>query len=132
MPDAVKSTPVNRDPNAQLSELKRGTVTLNTAADLEAKLRRSAEQGKPLRVKLGVDPSAPDIHLGHSVVLRKLRQFQDLGHQAVLIIGDMTALVGDPSGRKKTRPQLSPSEVARVSGALVSPTDSSSNRRRVR
>lgn len=111
MPDAVKSTPVNRDPSAQLAELRRGTVTLNTAAELDAKLRRSAEQGKPLRIKLGVDPSAPDIHLGHSVVLRKLRQFQDLGHQAVLIIGDMTALVGDPSGRKKTRPQLSPQEV---------------------
>ena len=111
MPDAVKSTPVNRDPNSQLVELKRGTVTINTVAELEAKIRRSAEQGKPLRVKLGVDPSAPDIHLGHTVVLRKLRQFQDLGHQAVLIIGDMTALVGDPSGRKKTRPQLSPSEV---------------------
>ena len=102
---------MNRDPQAQLVELKRGTVAVHTAAELEAKLRRSAEQGKPLRIKLGVDPSAPDIHLGHTVVLRKLRQFQDLGHQAVLIIGDMTALVGDPSGRKKTRPQLSPNEV---------------------
>jgi tyrosyl-tRNA synthetase len=111
MPDAVKSTSVNRDPSAQLAELKRGTVALNTAAELEAKIRRSGEQGKPLRIKLGVDPSAPDIHLGHSVVLRKLRQFQDFGHQAVLIIGDMTALVGDPTGRKKTRPQLSPQEV---------------------
>jgi tyrosyl-tRNA synthetase len=102
---------VNRDPNAQLSALKRGTVTLNTGQELEAKLKRSAEQGIPLRVKLGVDPSAPDIHLGHTVVLRKLRQFQDMGHQAVLIIGDFTALVGDPTGRKKTRPQLSPNEV---------------------
>ncbi len=100
-----------RDPGQQLSALKRGAVTINTAQELESKLRRSAEQGKPLRIKLGVDPSAPDIHLGHTVVLRKLRQFQDMGHQAVLIIGDMTALVGDPSGRKKTRPQLSPQEV---------------------
>jgi len=107
----VQSSTVNRSPAEQLAALKRGIVTLNTLQELEAKLRRSAEQGKPLRIKLGVDPSAPDIHLGHTVVLRKLRQFQDLGHQAVLIIGDMTALVGDPSGRKKTRPQLTPNEV---------------------
>jgi tyrosyl-tRNA synthetase len=71
------------------------------------KLRR----GRPLRVKLGVDPTTPDIHLGHSVILRKMRDFQDLGHQAVLIIGDFTALVGDPSGRSATRPQLTPDEV---------------------
>ena len=102
---------MNRSPAEQLAALKRGTVTVNTVDELESKLRRSAEQGKPLRVKLGVDPSAPDIHLGHTVVLRKLRQFQDFGHQAVLIIGDFTALVGDPTGRKKTRPQLSPNEV---------------------
>jgi tyrosyl-tRNA synthetase len=111
MPDAVKSSPVIRDPQEQLTALKRGTVTINTVQELESKLRRSAASGKPLRIKLGVDPSAPDIHLGHTVVLRKLRQFQDFGHQAVLIIGDFTALVGDPTGRKKTRPQLSPNEV---------------------
>ncbi len=63
-------------------------------------------EGRPLRVKLGVDPTAPDIHLGHTVPLTKLRQFQDLGHQAVLIIGDFTALIGDPSGRSATRPVL--------------------------
>src|SRR5690606_27357814 len=68
---------------------------------------------KPLRVKLGIDPSSPDIHLGHTVVLNKLRAFQDHGHQAVLIIGDYTAMVGDPSGRNKTRPQLSLEEVER-------------------
>jgi len=91
----------------QLKELLRGAVTVHTQEELLRKL----ERGTPLRVKLGIDPSAADIHLGHTVVLRKLRQFQDLGHQAVLIIGDFTALVGDPTGRNKTRPQLSPSEV---------------------
>lgn len=85
---------------ADLETLKRGAVGLYTEADLKQKLAR----GRPLRVKLGVDPTAPDIHLGHTVVLRKLRAFQDAGHQAVLIIGDFTARVGDPSGRSKTRP----------------------------
>lgn len=91
----------------QLRDLLRGTVAVYTQEELLRKL----ERGTPLRVKLGVDPTAPDIHLGHTVVLRKLRQFQDLGHRAVLIIGDFTALVGDPTGRSKTRPQLSPAEV---------------------
>lgn len=91
----------------QLNELLRGTVNVHSSEELRKKL----ERGTPLRVKLGVDPSSPDIHLGHTVVLRKLRQFQDLGHTAVLIIGDFTALVGDPTGRKKTRPQLTPQEV---------------------
>ncbi|AHY46570.1 tyrS: tyrosine--tRNA ligase [Rubrobacter radiotolerans] len=76
-------------------------------------LLRRLQEGRPLRVKLGMDPTAPDIHLGHSVILRKLREFQDLGHTAVLIIGDYTALVGDPSGRSKTRPVLSPEEIER-------------------
>jgi tyrosyl-tRNA synthetase len=91
----------------QLREVLRGAVAVHVEADLLRKM----EKGTPLRVKLGVDPSSPDIHLGHTVVLRKLRQFQDLGHQAVLIIGDFTGLVGDPTGRKKTRPQLTPAEV---------------------
>src|ERR1700760_1050114 len=77
----------------------------------EHELREKLASGRPLRVKLGVDPTAPDIHLGHTVALRKLRQFQDLGHQAVLIIGDFTAMVGDPSGRSTTRPHLSADEV---------------------
>ncbi len=94
-------------PREQVKELLRGSVIVHS----EEELLRKIEKGAPLRVKLGVDPSSPDIHLGHTVVLRKLRQFQDHGHQAVLIIGDFTALVGDPTGRKKTRPQLSPSEV---------------------
>jgi tyrosyl-tRNA synthetase len=91
----------------QLKDFLRGTVNVHS----EEELLKKIEKGAPLRVKLGVDPTAPDIHLGHTVVLRKLRQFQDHGHQAVLIIGDFTALVGDPTGKKKTRPQLTPQEV---------------------
>ncbi|MHC4713846.1 MAG: tyrosine--tRNA ligase [Planctomycetota bacterium] len=95
----------------QLEALRRGTVEITTEADLLRKLRKSEESGKPLRVKFGVDPTSPDIHLGHTVVLRKLRRFQDLGHTAVLIIGDYTALVGDPSGQNKTRPSVSAEDV---------------------
>ncbi|MBN1594171.1 MAG: tyrosine--tRNA ligase [Candidatus Coatesbacteria bacterium] len=87
------------------------TAEVYTKEELHKKLQRSAETGIPLRVKLGVDPTAPDIHLGHTVVLRKMRAFQDLGHTGVLIIGDYTALVGDPTGRSKTRPQLSYEEI---------------------
>ena len=88
----------------QLARLKRGTVAVVPEEGLRAKLEKSAKTGKPLRVKLGLDPTAPDIHLGFAVVLRKLRQFQDLGHTVVIIIGDYTALIGDPSGRSATRP----------------------------
>ncbi len=79
----------------------------------ERELERQLAKGRPLRVKLGVDPTAPDIHLGHTVVLRKLREFQDLGHTVVLIVGDYTARVGDPSGRSSTRPQVDPDEIER-------------------
>ncbi len=96
-----------KPPREQLKSLLRGAVNVIS----EEELLRKLERGAPLRVKLGVDPSSPDIHLGHTVVLRKLRQFQDAGHTAVLIIGDFTALVGDPTGKKKTRPQLTPNEV---------------------
>ncbi len=91
----------------QLQRIRRGTAAIIPSEELLARLR----EGRPLRVKLGVDPTAPDIHLGHTVALTKLRQFQDLGHQAVLIIGDFTALIGDPSGRSSTRPQLRRAEV---------------------
>lgn len=91
----------------QLALLTRGTPQVISEKELLAKL----ERGRPLRAKLGVDPTSPDLHLGHSVALEKLRQFQELGHQAVLIIGDFTAMIGDPSGRSKTRPQLSRDEV---------------------
>src|SRR5947208_34902 len=79
----------------------------------EGELERRLEDGRELRVKFGIDPTAPDIHLGHVVVLRKLREFQDAGHLVVLIIGDYTARVGDPSGRSVTRPQLPPDEIDR-------------------
>ncbi len=99
------------DLKRHLATIRRGAVEIHTEAELEAKVRRAVESGKPLRVKLGLDPTAPDIHLGHTVVLGKLRQFQDLGHQAVLIIGDYTSRVGDPSGKSKTRPPLSDEEI---------------------
>jgi tyrosyl-tRNA synthetase len=93
----------------QLQLLEQGIETLVTRDELKYKLA----QGRPLRVKLGCDPTAPDLHLGHSIVLRKLRQFQDLGHKAVLIIGDYTALIGDPTGENKTRPMLSEADIGR-------------------
>ena len=94
-------------PEAQLEILKRGAAQVISEAELLAKLRL----GRPLNIKLGVDPTAPDIHLGFTVALTKLRQFQDLGHQAILIIGDFTAMIGDPSGRSKARPQLTHDQV---------------------
>src|SRR6478735_8431282 len=81
------------------------------AGALEEKLEQARAEGRPLRVKLGIDPTAPDIHVGHAVVLRKLREFQDAGHTVVLIIGDYTARVGDPSGRSSTRPILSAEQI---------------------
>ena len=89
-----------------IDDLMIGAVDVLPEGALEAKLDLAEREGRPLRVKLGVDPTAPDIHLGHTVVLNKLRQFQDAGHVAVLIIGDYTARIGDPSGRSKTRPRL--------------------------
>jgi len=91
--------------------LKRGTVEIFTEAELAQKLTEASKAGRQLRIKLGLDPTSPDIHLGHTVVLRKMRQFQDLGHKAVLIIGDYTARIGDPSGQNTTRPVLSPEQI---------------------
>ena len=91
--------------------LKRGTVEVFTEAELAQKLTEAAKTGRQLRIKLGLDPTSPDIHLGHTVVLRKMRQFQDLGHRAVLIIGDYTARIGDPTGQNSTRPILSPEQI---------------------
>jgi tyrosyl-tRNA synthetase len=95
----------------QAALLKRGTLHIVPEDGLEARLLQSERTGKPLRIKLGLDPTAPDIHLGFAVVLRKLRQFQDLGHEVVIIIGDYTALIGDPSGRSATRPMLSSEQI---------------------
>jgi len=92
--------------NEQLDLITRGTSEIIRVEDLERKISASLRSGTPLNIKLGCDPSRPDLHLGHAVVLRKLRQFQDLGHQAILIVGDFTGMIGDPSGRNKTRPPL--------------------------
>src|SRR5207248_8343917 len=93
----------------QLARLTRGAAQVISEAELAEKLRAN----RPLRVKLGVDPTSADLHLGHTIILRKLRDFQELGHQAVLIIGDFTALIGDPSGRSATRPTITREEVDR-------------------
>ena len=90
----------------QLEIISRGTEEVIPLKDLRKKLEQSIDENKPLIVKLGCDPSRPDLHIGHAVVLQKLRDFQDLGHQAILVIGDFTAMIGDPSERNKTRPQL--------------------------
>jgi tyrosyl-tRNA synthetase len=93
--------------NEQLDLIRRGVSEIIPEEDLIKKLESSLKENKPLKIKLGCDPSRPDLHIGHSVVLRKLAQFQQLGHQAILIIGDFTGMIGDPSGRNKTRPALS-------------------------
>ena len=103
----VQSSIGPRDAGPALAELVRGAAEVLPAGELERKLAL----GRPLRVKLGIDPTAPDIHLGHTVVLRKLRDFQDAGHLVVLIIGDFTARVGDPSGRSELRPMLSVEQI---------------------
>ncbi|MEQ9264103.1 MAG: tyrosine--tRNA ligase [Balneolaceae bacterium] len=95
----------------QLEIIQRGTTEIVPVEELKEKLKKSLKENKPLKIKLGVDPTRPDLHLGHSVVLRKLRQFQDLGHHAVLIIGGFTAMIGDPTGQNTTRPPLTESEV---------------------
>jgi tyrosyl-tRNA synthetase len=95
----------------QAADLSRGCEALYTQQELEQRLACAARAGKQLRVKLGLDPTAPDIHLGHTVVLRKMRQFQDLGHKAIVILGDYTARIGDPTGQNKTRPMLSPEQI---------------------
>lgn len=95
----------------QLTYLRKGTTEIIREDELRSKLEKSAKIGKPLRVKLGADPTAPDIHLGHTVVIRKLRAFQELGHTAIFLIGDFTGLIGDPSGKSATRPQLTREEI---------------------
>lgn len=95
----------------QLTIIKRGTVEIVPEEELVEKLKKSRKTNTPLRIKLGCDPTRPDLHLGHSVILRKMRQFQDLGHHIILIIGDFTALIGDPTGQNKTRPSLSAEEI---------------------
>jgi tyrosyl-tRNA synthetase len=95
----------------QLAYLRKGTVEIIREEDLRAKLEKSTRTGVPLRVKLGADPTSPDIHLGHTVVIRKLRAFQELGHTVIFLIGDFTGMIGDPSGKNTTRPQLTREEI---------------------
>ncbi|MFH1149072.1 MAG: tyrosine--tRNA ligase, partial [Actinomycetota bacterium] len=97
--------------DSQMELISSGAVELIPAEEMRAKLERSISTGRPLVVKLGVDPTRPDLHIGHAVPLNKLRHFQELGHQIVLIIGDFTALIGDPSEQDSTRPVLTPEEV---------------------
>ena len=103
----------------QLTLIKRGVEEILPEEELVEKLKKSQETNTPLIIKLGCDPSRPDLHIGHGVVLRKLRHFQDLGHQVVLVIGDFTAIIGDPSGRNKTRPQLSLEEAKKNAETYV-------------
>ncbi|MCP9291276.1 tyrosine--tRNA ligase [Gracilimonas sediminicola] len=95
----------------QLEIIRRGTVEIVPEEELIEKLKKSRKENRPLKIKLGVDPTRPDLHLGHSVILRKMRQFQDLGHEVILIIGGFTAMIGDPTGQNKTRPPLTMKEV---------------------
>src|SRR5437868_15141992 len=97
----------------QLALLRRGLHQIVPEDEMVKKLERSVKTGKPLRIKYGIDPTGIDVHLGHTVPLRKLKLFQELGHQAVLIIGNYTALVGDPSGRDETRARLDEAQVAK-------------------
>jgi tyrosyl-tRNA synthetase len=99
--------------NEQIDQIRRGIAEIVPEEDLARRIEKSIASGTPLNVKLGCDPSRPDLHIGHTVVLRKLRQFQDLGHKAILIVGDFTGMIGDPSGRNKTRPPLTLEETRR-------------------
>lgn len=94
-----------------LNIIKRGVVNLINEEELIKKLERSYKENKPLKIKAGFDPTAPDLHLGHTVLLRKLKQFQDLGHEIYFLIGDFTAMIGDPTGRSETRPALTKKQV---------------------
>jgi tyrosyl-tRNA synthetase len=98
-------------PEQQLQELKKGVVDLVSDEDLLKKLKRSYSENKPLTIKFGADPSRPDLHIGHTVVINKMRQFQDLGHQVFFLIGDFTAMIGDPTGKNETRPMLTREEI---------------------
>src|SRR5947207_12791614 len=96
----------------QLTYIKKGSSEIIRETELRSKLERALASGKPLRVKAGFDPTAPDLHLGHTVLLRKLKHFQDLGHTVIFLIGDFTGMIGDPTGRSVTRPPLSREQIA--------------------
>src|ERR1700737_3338867 len=110
-PPAPSALPLSDAVREALAITKRGIDELLVEAEFAQKLARAEHRGKPLRIKLGLDPTAPDIHLGHTVVLNKMRQMQDLGHQVIFLIGDFTSMIGDPSGRNTMRPPLSREEI---------------------
>ena len=95
----------------QMSIVRRGAVEILVETELAEKLAQSAKSGKPLRIKAGFDPTAPDLHLGHTVLIQKLKQFQELGHEVNFLIGDFTGMIGDPTGKNETRKQLTREEV---------------------
>src|SRR5450755_1188497 len=99
----------------QLALLERGVVDFHVRSELEQRLEESRLSGRPLRVKAGFDPTRPDLHLGHAVLLQKMRQFQDLGHTAIFLLGDFTAMVGDPTGQNDSRPRLTREAIAQAS-----------------
>ena len=109
---AAMPAPLTESVRQAMEVVKRGCDELLVEEEFAARLLRSEQQGQPLRIKLGLDPTAPDLHLGHTVVLNKLRQLQDLGHTVIFLIGDFTALIGDPTGRNATRPPLTPDEIS--------------------
>ena len=110
-PAAAKTDPITREIEQALALVRRGSDELLVESEFAQKLARAHASGQPLRSKLGLDPTAPDIHLGHTVVLNKMRQLQDLGHTVIFLIGDFTALIGDPSGRNTTRPPLTREQI---------------------
>ena len=123
---------VENNVEMQMKVISSGAVEVIPETELKAKLASSISSGKPLIIKLGVDPTRPDLHIGHSVPLNKLRQFQELGHQVVLIIGDFTALIGDPSAQDVTRPVLTAEEVAANARTYVEQAGKVLDTRRVR
>jgi len=117
--DAMTDAQIQKEVERQLAIMRDGAVDFHGEADLARRLAARLKEGRPLRVKLGADPSSPDLHLGHSVVLMKLRRFQELGHTAIFLIGDFTARIGDPSGRNKARPALSAEQVSQNARTYV-------------
>ena len=110
---------LSREVERQLGAMRAGAVDFYGEAELRGRLAEALREGRPLRVKLGMDPSAPDLHLGHTVVIQKLKTFQDLGHTPIFLVGDFTAMIGDPSGRRKTRPSLDRDEVRKNAATYV-------------
>jgi tyrosyl-tRNA synthetase len=107
----MNSAELTREVDRQLERIRRGSLEIIQESELREKILRSLKDQKPLRIKMGFDPTAPDLHFGHSLGLRKLRDFQDLGHEVYFLIGDFTGRIGDPTGRSKTRPALTEVEI---------------------